>query len=777
MPATLAPHAPGPAGYRRWQRGLAVAALVALGAPLIAGLVAPPLVAGYVQRTLRAAGYADAVVDWRTVGLLHAEGRLRLDAAQSVERITLDYGPHELLRGRIGRVRLDGLRLRVARTADGRYTLSGLRTGPAATPAPTLPFGQIELDDARIELPLPDGSRLVLPLSLTLQTGADGAQVLDGTVGALAPGFGARVHGTLAANGTLSAAAAFEIAETGAFLAGLDRPLPVYGRLRGVVRLNRTAGSGTAAGPHIELEADGDSLRWGDWLTDGTLGLAVRIVPTGNGPDGPGGYALYARQPLTLAYTPGPALAARLPPDLATAPLRLGLHAPDDEPVLALPADAPARLSGELGLSLGQIGIGGPVEISHAAGRIGFALREAALGLPVWAMAGAGLTLTGTLADTPPYALRAHIGLPALSSNAHPALHAPLALSGDCDGALDGVLGCELALSLAGGPVLGRLDGRHDCTDGRGELHLRNSRITLGDTDTTDTVSIATLSPALAASVEAARGRIAAGADAGWGDGHTQTRGELRVTALELVTRSGARAQGIDGVLRADRLLPLHVPPGQPLAIARLDAGLPLTDGLVELAVDDGRLQVRAAGFALAGGRLRLDPLTAAADGRPVPVGIDARGLELGRLLELVAVDGLAGDGTLNGRIRARLEAGGLHDVQARFETAAPGVLRYTPQSPPAGLADGQAGIALEVLRDFRYESLVLTLAGARPESIAVGLAVRGANPQVYGGHPVALNLSLTGAVTGLLQQGIDGYRLPDAVRRRLEQYEPREQP
>ena len=52
------------------------------------------------------------------------------------------------------------------------------------------------------------------------------------------------------------------------------------------------------------------------------------------------------------------------------------------------------------------------------------------------------------------------------------------------------------------------------------------------------------------------------------------------------------RAQGIDGVLRADRLLPLHVPPGQPLTIARLDAGLPLTDGLVEQLVGQGLASV-----------------------------------------------------------------------------------------------------------------------------------------------------------------------------------------
>ena len=44
--------------------------------------------------------------------------------------------------------------------------------------------------------------------------------------------------------------------------------------------------------------------------------------------------------------------------------------APRLQTAFALPGDAPARLSGELGLSLGQIGIGGPVEISHAAGRI-----------------------------------------------------------------------------------------------------------------------------------------------------------------------------------------------------------------------------------------------------------------------------------------------------------------------------------------------------------------------------------------------------------------------
>lgn len=765
--APLAPHAPGPAGYRRWQRLLAAAVPALLALALAVGLAAPPLAGWYLERLLRTAGFTEARVDWRRLDALGGEARLRLDAEQHIERVQLDWGPGAWRQGRLGRVRIEGLQLRLVAMDDGRYTLAGLRPpapGPQARSSPPpLPFTAVELVDARVELPLPGARRLWLPLAATLHRDEDGRLQLEGTVGALAPGFGARFGGTLATDGTLQGAASFEIATAAAFLEGLDwaAPLAVDGRLRGIVRASATADGAR----QLEFELDGDGLRAGDWLVDGHLGLHARLQPTG-GADGAGGFALYALQPLTLGFTPGPALAPRLPPDLDDAPLQLGLHTPDDEPLLALPAGAPARLQAELGLSLGQTGLGGALSVTLAEGRVHWSLRDALLGLQRYGLAGAGLSFEGEFGQAAPHVLHARLQLPRLESLANPPWHAALSLAGDLEGRLSERLDWTLALGLADGARLGTLGGHHAFSDGRGELKLDLLRLGFGTAP--PAVALAALSPALAAQLSVPGGGLRLQARADWGGGAAaRSGGELRIDGLEL-RFGGVRARGIDGVLRADRLWPLRIPAGQPLRIARLDAGLPFEDGRVEFTLDDTQLRVRQAGFTLAGGRLELAPLRL--DGpAPRPLAASARGLDLSRLLAIVPVDGLGGTGTLNGSLAARLEADGLHDVQAQFESDGSGTLHYTPSTPPAALADGQAGFVLDVLRDFRYESLSLTLAGERAESLAAGLNVRGANPQAYGGHPVALNLNLSGALAGLLQQGLDSYRLPETVRRRLE--------
>lgn len=769
VPETFAPHAPGPAGYRRWQRCLAFAVLLLPAVVLALGLAAPRLAGWYVERVLRAAGFAEARVDWRRLDAFGGEVRLYLDAGQRIERLSLDYGPGQWLHGSLGRLRVEGLRLRIVATADGRHTLAGLRPAAGASPAavPVLPFKSVELNDARIDLPLPDGRRLDLPFSATLTRGADGRQTLDGTIGALAPGFGARFGGTLGADGSLQGAVSFGIDDAGRFLAGLDLApdIAIDGRLRGVVRIGRASGAPLLA----EIDIDGDGLRAGDWLTDGRLGVGVRLQPAG-GADGSGGHVLYALRPLTLGFTPGPALAARLPPDLATAPLRLGLHTPDDEPLLALLPAEPARLAGELGLSLGDTGLGGALTVTRTADRLRWTLRAGLLGLQRFALAGSGLTLDGELVGGATPALHTQLLLPRLESLAQPALHAPLALEGDVEGDPAGALSWSLALRLVDGAGLGRCTGRHDFSDGRGELKLGELQVTLGDA--APAIPLAALSPALAAQIAAPRGRLALRAGLHWAPGSPlQSQAQLRIDDLDLAA-GGVRAQRIDGVLRATSLWPLQVGAGQPLAIARLDAGLPLTDGLVEPAIDGTRVVLRHGGFALAGGRLELEePLVF--DGAPSrPLAVVARDIDLGQLLAILPVDGLEGSGTLAGRIDARLAHGEVRDLQARLASVGPGLLRYAPSTPPTELTDGQAGFVLEVLRDFRYETLTLTLTGERPQALSVGLNVRGTNPQVYDGHPVALNLNLSGGLATLLQQGLDSYRLPDTVRKRLEQYD-----
>jgi hypothetical protein len=233
---------------------------------------------------------------------------------------------------------------------------------------------------------------------------------------------------------------------------------------------------------------------------------------------------------------------------------------------------------------------------------------------------------------------------------------------------------------------------------------------------------------------------------------------------------------GLSGVLRLTSLWPPVLPSGQTLAVKTLDVGLPLTDGVMTLGLTRrGVLDIDRAEWRWAGGVVRAKPFEMPLDAPKGTVELEAEGLDLGAVLAVAAVDGLHGDGTLNGTLPLRVAADSVRLEDGVLEAAGPGTLRYDPALPPAFL-EGDPGSPTGMLRgaltDFRYDTLKLTVNGTAGGDLTVKLAIHGANPTFYDGHPVALNLNVSGALDRILRQSLDAYRIPDAVRDRMMEFD-----
>ena len=76
------------------------------------------------------------------------------------------------------------------------------------------------------------------------------------------------------------------------------------------------------------------------------------------------------------------------------------------------------------------------------------------------------------------------------------------------------------------------------------------------------------------------------------------------------------------------------------------------------------------------------------------------------------------------------------------------------PEEPPA-TAEAGVALLLQALRDFRYESLSMTLNGETGGETEIGLRISGANPELYDGYPIALNVNVSGELYDLLRQGL----------------------
>ncbi|WP_109117396.1 YdbH domain-containing protein [Azospirillum sp. TSO22-1] len=313
--------------------------------------------------------------------------------------------------------------------------------------------------------------------------------------------------------------------------------------------------------------------------------------------------------------------------------------------------------------------------------------------------------------------------------------------------------------------------GRHDPARGTGsaDLRLRPVRLREGQPN------LAALVPRAVGAVVTMAGKVSGRAKLAWDGKGLTSSGEVLME--DLAGSAGpVGVGGLSGVLRLTSLWPPVLPSGQTLAVKTLDVGLPLTDGVVTLGLTRrGVLDIDRAEWRWAGGTVRAKPFEIALESPRGTIELEAEGLDLGTVLALASLEGLSADGRLRGTLPIRFASGKVRLDGGVLEAAAPGALRYDPATPPAGL-QGDPGsptaLLLGALTDFRYESLSATVDGEAGGEMRVGLRIRGANPEFYGGHPVALNLNLSGALDRILRQGLDAYRIPDAVRERMLDYE-----
>ena len=185
----------------------------------------------------------------------------------------------------------------------------------------------------------------------------------------------------------------------------------------------------------------------------------------------------------------------------------------------------------------------------------------------------------------------------------------------------------------------------------------------------------------------------------------------------------------------------------------------------------DGRLDVDRAEWNWAGGLLRADPFELSPEKPKGRVTLHADRIDAAKLLDLIAVDGLAASGRLAGTLPVVFAGDRVTIDGGVLESSGPGTLSYDPAKPPPALK-GEEGsptaMLMGALTDFHYDTLRITIDGQAGGELSAGFSLRGSNPSFYDGYPVALNLKLSGALDRILRQNLDVYRIPDTLRDRM---------
>jgi hypothetical protein len=375
----------------------------------------------------------------------------------------------------------------------------------------------------------------------------------------------------------------------------------------------------------------------------------------------------------------------------------------------------------------------------------------------------------------------ATIDVPALGAG----FHDLIVKAGMEDGAIAGTLNGNFGPSATKSPSLsaagtlgGSLDGGLTLTATAGSLLKasvtgKSAKLDMPATELGESgADIVRLLPGLATSISKLSGTLALSLSADWSGAALTSRGTITLKDIGATTPNFT-LEGLSATIGLTSLRPLSTAGDQVVTMKKLMVGVPLTDGRVTFGLDrHNKLDIADAHWSIAGGTVgtydqQLDLYVPDQN-----LGVVVRAVDLAELLNLMNVSGLSAEGKVEGVIPLRRTKDIIRIEHGVLQTSAPGVLRYDPADTPSFL-QGQPGegtaILREALKDFRYQTLSLTIDGLLGGEEQIKVSLNGANPTLYGGVPVALNINLSGALDSIARSSVEAYTNPTkAVHRKL---------
>jgi len=334
----------------------------------------------------------------------------------------------------------------------------------------------------------------------------------------------------------------------------------------------------------------------------------------------------------------------------------------------------------------------------------------------------------------------------------------------------EGRIGYQLKLANAGESLVLEAKGSADpsAPSARATLHLHPLVFDPAG------LQPAALFPFLEGQIDDAQGSVEAAGTAEWDGVGITAKVDLALREIGFAAEA-AEVSNLNGRIEIGGPFPPATPPGQLISIALIDAGLQLTDGLIEFRLrPDGQLELQEAKWRWAGGAVRtaglFDPT---ADSQEAVLEVE--GVELAELLALIDLDGLEGSGTLEGEIPV-FRSGETVEIRNGELRGGPegGRIRYRPAAGVEGALASQ-GYGMEqllgALHDFHYDVLRLTVDGDARGAVEVAIHLGGSNPNYQRGRRVEFSLNVEARLADLLRAGLVSYRVPETIEQRLEEF------
>ncbi|HRK66187.1 MAG TPA: YdbH domain-containing protein [Hyphomonas sp.] len=230
-----------------------------------------------------------------------------------------------------------------------------------------------------------------------------------------------------------------------------------------------------------------------------------------------------------------------------------------------------------------------------------------------------------------------------------------------------------------------------------------------------------------------ATGRIDGTADFTIRSGKIEGVADGKVRDFGFQTTQLGRVSGFSGNIEFDDLMALTTPPGQEFTLASVNPGIPLSNGRITFGLERGViLKLEDVTFPFGGGTLAIAPFDWDLDKgfESQIVEVNAQGIELDRLVEILKLPDTRASGTVSGVFPIAFSGSSVSIRDARLRADDPGGnLSYTGGAAGAAAEqDSSANLAFEALRDLRFNVLEIAINGDLAGQMQANLLIAGRN-------------------------------------------------
>ncbi|MEM6415868.1 MAG: YdbH domain-containing protein [Pseudomonadota bacterium] len=311
------------------------------------------------------------------------------------------------------------------------------------------------------------------------------------------------------------------------------------------------------------------------------------------------------------------------------------------------------------------------------------------------------------------------------------------------------------------GLQLGKANGTHSVETARGSIKIDTDRLVFepGGLQPED------LTPLLRGLVSEATGEANSVLDLSWGANGLSSSGTF---ALDNVSFRGpglavSRTSGVTGSVRFSSLAPIKTDGEQTIAISGVDLdALLLENGELRFTLPgDNTILISKGTFPWFGGTIGAYETVTPLTGEKIETRLQAEGVNLNELFDYLAIDGLSGEGVVQGVLPIIIEDGKARIEDGVLSAVGPGILRYTGKTASAAAkSKKQAELAFNILRDLRYDLLEARINGPLDGNIDFAVRFEGLSNIPLDGSPKPVNtpviyrLNINAPILELIRQG-----------------------